>query len=73
MTCGGQNGINVSHLPVFSEDVAFTHHFIAPHPPPPSRPIGVIVVLAIPVKNYLKWWAIQLAIQCIRSRHSELP
>ena len=24
----------------------------------------VLVVLAMPVKKYLKWWAIQLAIQC---------
>ena len=41
--------------------------------PLPSHPVGVLAVLATPVKNYLKWWAIQLAIQCIYSRHSELP
>ena len=29
---------------------------------PPSHPVGVLVVLTTPVKNYLKWWAIQLAI-----------
>ena len=31
---------------------------------PPSHPIGVLVVLATPIKNDLKWWEIQLAIQC---------
>ena len=59
MTCGGENGINGSHLAVFSEDVAFTCHFVVP-----AHPIGVLVVLAMPVINYLKWQEIQLAIQC---------
>ena len=35
-----------------------------PTHPPPSHPVGVLVVLATPVKNYLKWREIQLAIQC---------
>ena len=35
-----------------------------PTHPPPSHPIGVLVVLATLVKNYLKWREIQLAIQC---------
>ena len=39
---------NGSHFPVFSEDVAFACHFVATCPP--SHPIGVLVVLAIPVK-----------------------
>ena len=30
--------------------------------PPPSHPAGMLVVLTTPVKNYLKWRAIQLAI-----------
>ena len=30
--------------------------------PPPSHPVGVLVVLTTPVNNYLKWRAIQLAI-----------
>ena len=30
--------------------------------PTPSHPVGVLVVLTTPVKNYLKWQAIQLAI-----------
>ena len=64
VTCGGENGTNGSHLAAFSEDVAFAHHFVAPRLPPLSHPIGVLVVLAMPMKNYLKWWAIQLAIQC---------
>ena len=33
--------------------------------PPPSHPVGVLLVLATPVKNYLKWWEIQLAIHPI--------
>ena len=33
MTCRGEYGISGSHLAVFSEDVAFARHFIAPHPP----------------------------------------
>ena len=54
----------VSHFPVFSEDVAFAHYFVATRPPPPSHPIGLLVILAMPVKNYPKWWEIQPAIQC---------
>ena len=30
--------------------------------PPPSHPVGMLVVLTTPVKNYPKWQAIQLAI-----------
>ena len=50
------------HLAGFSQDVAFARHFMATRPPPPSHPIGVLLVLATPVKNYLKWQEIQLAI-----------
>ena len=64
VTCGGENGINGSHFPYFSEDIAFARHFVATRPPPPSHPVGVLVVLATPVKSYLKWREIQLAIQC---------
>ena len=32
--------------------------------PAHAHPIGVLVVLAMPVKNYLKWWEIQPAIKC---------
>ena len=56
MTCGGENGTNGGHLAVLREHIAFACHFMAN--------IGVLVVLAILVKNYLKWWAIQLSIQC---------
>ena len=55
VTHGGKNGTSRSHLTVFSEDVAFASHS--------SHPIGVLVVLAMPVKSS-KWWAIQLDIQC---------
>ena len=49
---------------VFSEDVAFARHVVATCSPPPSHPIGVLVVLAMPVKSYLKCQENQLAIQC---------
>ena len=61
MTYVGEYG---SHLAVFSKDIAFGRHFMAPHPPPPSLPIGVLVVLATLGKYNLKWRKIQLAIQC---------
>ena len=34
------------------------------HINPPSHPIGVLVVLATPIKKLSKWQEIQLAIQC---------
>ena len=64
MTCGGENGTNGNHFPVFSEDVAFAQL--------PSHPIGVLVVLATPVKYYLKWQEIQLAFQCTVDTYNEL-
>ena len=30
--------------------------------PQPFHPIGVLLVLATPVKNYLKWWEFRIAI-----------
>ena len=45
MTCGGENGTNECYLAVFSEHIAFAHHFVAPCPP-----VGTLVVLATPVK-----------------------
>ena len=39
-------------LAVFSKDVAFACHFVVPRPQP-SHPIGVLVVLTMPVKNYI--------------------
>ena len=59
MICGGANDTSGCHLAIFSEDVAVAHHFVATRPPPPA---GMLVVLTTPVKTYLKWWAIQLAI-----------
>ena len=32
---------------------------------PLSHPVGVLLILATPVKSYLKWWEIQLAIHPI--------
>ena len=63
MICGDENGTNGCHLAGVSEDLAFACHFMATRPPQPSDPIGVLLVLATPVKNYLKWREIQLAIQ----------
>ena len=59
MICGGENDTNGCHLAGFSEDVAFACHFVASHP------AGVLLILATPVKNYLKWREIQLAIHPI--------
>ena len=64
MICGGKNGTSGSYFPVFSEDLTFARHFVATQPPPPSHPIGVLVILATQVKHYLKWGEIQLAIYC---------
>ena len=47
-------------MTVFSEDLAVARHFVATLPP--SHPVGMLVVLTTPVKNYLKWRTIQLAI-----------
>ena len=60
MICGGENDINGCHLAGFSEDVAFARHFVASYPP-----VGVLLILATPAKNYLKWQEIQLAIHPI--------
>ena len=54
MICGGANDTSGCHLAVFSEDLAVARHFVAN--------AGMLVVLTTPVKNYLKWRAIQLAI-----------
>ena len=62
MTCGDANGTNGYHLGVFSEDVAFGHHFMATRPP--YHPIRVVGIMATPVKNYKKWLVIHLTSQC---------
>ena len=46
---------NGSHLAVYSEDVVFACHFVATCLFLLSHPIGVLLVLAMLVKNYLKW------------------
>ena len=51
VTCGDENDPNGRHLAVFSEDIAFACHFVAPRPPPTSHPIGVLMVMAMPVKT----------------------
>ena len=57
MICGGANDTSGFDLAVFIEDVAFARNFVATRPPLPSHPVGVLVVLTTPVKNYLKWRA----------------
>ena len=57
MICEGENGPNGCHLAGFSEDGAFAHHFVATHPLPtlpPSHPVGVLLILAMPVKKLSK-------------------
>ena len=57
-----ENDTNGCHLAGFSQSVAFARYFVATHLPPtlpPYRSANGIV------KNYLKWWEIQLAIHRI--------
>ena len=49
-------------MAVFSEDLAVARHFVTIPALPPTHPAKMLVVLTTPVKNYLKWRAIQLAI-----------
>ena len=48
--CGCQNGTNGCHLAVYSEDVTFACHFVGTHLLP-CHSVGVLVVLATPVKE----------------------
>ena len=63
--CVGDYGTNGCHLAVFSEDVAFAHHFMATHPPSTLPPYCSASDIDYAGKSYLKWWAIQLAIHSI--------
>ena len=45
----------------FEKGVAFACHIVASCPPPPYRSASGIGYTS---RNCLKWWAIQLAIQC---------
>ena len=63
MICGGENDTNVCHLAGFGEDIDFARHFVAFQLPPTL--VGVLLILAMPVKSYLKWREIQLAIHSI--------
>ena len=38
------------HLAAFSVDIAFAHHFVGTRPPLTLPSVGVLVVLATPVK-----------------------
>ena len=66
--CGGENDTSGCHLAVFSEDVTFAHHFMAIHLTPPTPtlpPCRSASSIDYPVKSYLKWLAVQLAIHSI--------
>ena len=56
--CGAKNGA----IWLFSALPSLCLPLYGFPPAPPANPIEVLVVLAMPVLNYLKWWAIQLAI-----------
>ena len=58
--CVGDYGTNGCYLAIFSEDVAFASTLWLP-----TQSIAVLVVLTVPVKYYLKWQAIRLAIHSI--------
>ena len=45
---------NGCHLAGFGEDVPFVRHFMATHPPHPPTLVGVLLVLATPVKKLSK-------------------
>ena len=62
MICGGANDTSECYLTVLSEDVAFARHFATTLPPPSLPPCRSASGIYYPVKNYLKWQAIQLAI-----------
>ena len=64
VTRGGENGTNGGHFPVFSEDIAFAHHFVATHLPPTLPPYRSASDIGYASKNYLILWEIQVAIQC---------
>ena len=64
ITYGADNSTNGCHLAVFSEDVAFARHFMAPHLHRTLPPFRSASGIGYTSKNYLKWRAIQLAIQC---------
>ena len=70
MTCGGENGTNGCYLAVFSENIVFAHHFVAPNHP---LPIGVLVVfvVATTVKKLSKM-VDNSASYTVNSRHDEL-
>ena len=65
MICGGENGTNECHLTGFSEVVTFDNHFIATRSPLTLHPIGVLLVLAMPVEKLCKMMGIQLAMHPI--------
>ena len=49
---------------MWSEDVAFSCHFMALHLLPTFPPYSSACGIGYTCKNYLKWQAIQLVIQC---------
>ena len=55
---GGNNDTSRCHLAVFSINIAFYTILLLPTHPPQTYPVKVLVVLATPMKNNLKYWEI---------------
>ena len=70
VTFGGENGTNECHLTAFSEDVAFTHHFVASCPPSMVPPLKNASGIGYTSKKLSKWQAIHL--YPVYSRHNKL-
>ena len=62
---GGEDGTNGCYLAAFSEDLAFFLHFITTCLPPALLRRRSASGIGYTIKNYLKQWAVQLAIYSI--------
>ena len=71
VTCGGENGTNGSHLGVFTTDIAFAHHFVAPCLPPILPPYRSASGIGYASKNLSKM-AGNTASYPVYSTYSEL-
>ena len=71
VTCRGENGSNGSHFPIFSEDIAFAHHFMATCLPPILPPYMGATGIGYASKKLSKM-AGNPASYSVYSRYSEL-
>ena len=65
MICGGENGTNGYYFVGFSEDIAFSLHFVPIHLSPTLPPYRSTTGIGYASKNYLKWQKIQPVIHPI--------